>query len=313
LWLLGLLVLAVVLHKVDWVQFRQVLAGLRWPIVAAGFVLGVAAVAARSLRLTLVLDAGGRYGRVFRAVSFGYVGMLALPLGGGELLKVASLRSLLELPAATAATGWALDRMLDVAGLGLMVAMLVGLGGVIPLRHFQPWLLAVAPPVVALAGIAAVLALRSVLRRPPVSGPLRAGTRWHRRLTDVAALLATLRRPSKLLALVAVQLLVTALDVFGAWVGFHVFRIGDRLPLLTAVRLMTFLQASAALPLLPGGVGTQQAACVLALAPEGIPAAVAFAYSLVGQASSFLMLGTLGGLSAAWPASAPAREADPAD
>ena len=290
--LLGAVLLMAVVHRVDGSQFRQALVGLRWSFLVACLFVGAAAIALRALRLTLLLGVTGGFTAVFRSVALGYLGMIVLPLGGGEVLKMATLKALLEVPAPTVATAWLLDRGLDVLGLAGLLCLLAGMGAGVPLRSVPPrsvlWVLGLA-----LTGLGVLLALGR-----PV---LRARQPWQARLAAMVGVLAALKRPAHLARILGLQGLITALDVLGIWVGFQAFAFGPGLSWLTPVRLAAYVQIGAALPLLPGGLGTHQAACVLALAPAGVTASKAFAYSLVATGTGFAMLGFLGILAALWP------------
>jgi len=65
----------------------------------------------------------------------------------------------------------------------------------------------------------------------------------------------------------------------------------------------------AALPLLPGGSGTFQVACLLALQPAGVSSAGAFAYSLVAQGTGLGLFCLFGTAAALWPGAGSAGSA----
>ncbi|MBK8727244.1 MAG: flippase-like domain-containing protein, partial [Holophagaceae bacterium] len=63
-----------------------------------------------------------------------------------------------------------------------------------------------------------------------------------------------------------------------------------RPPLASALPLTVFIQLAFALPLLPGSLGTHQAACVLALGAYRIPPSEALAFSILAQAGHVIMV-----------------------
>jgi uncharacterized protein (TIRG00374 family) len=294
--ILGVLVLAVVARRVHWHLFLQALQGLRASWLAAFVILAALAMALRAWRLTLILGPSGSFLPVFRGVALGYLGMLLLPLGGGELLKMATLRSLLKLPSAAVATGWVLDRVFEVLGVAVLVGLLAGMGVAVQFRAGPHGALGGGLTVLALAVVAGVVIRHRVLRNPRHDGsPLR------RRIEQIGEVLSVLKRPAQVLGLLGVQALVSAADAAAVWMAFHAFPRTAHLSFLTAVRVEVFLMIGAALPLLPGGMGTHQVACILALQPAGVTHTEAFAFSVVTQGLSFILIGVLGVAAALWP------------
>lgn len=294
--LLGGLLLFAVARKVHWHLFRLALQGLKGSYLLGFVLLSAGAMALRALRLTVILGPSGRFVPVFRGVALGYLGMLLLPLGGGELLKMATLRKLLGLPSAAVATGWVLDRVFEVLGALVLAGLLAGLGVAIHLRAAPTWALAGAGSVLALAVLGAL-----ALRRRVLKSPHHEGSVLRQRLEQIGEVLAVLKRPSQVLSLLGIQALISSVDAGGIWACFHAFPFAAHLPFLTAVRLDVFLMIGAALPLLPGGMGTHQVACLLALQPAGISHTEAFAFSVVAQGLGFILMGLLGVAAALWP------------
>jgi uncharacterized membrane protein YbhN (UPF0104 family) len=294
--ILGLALLLVIAHRVDWRQFRTVFLSLRWGWVLASLLLGGCAMGARSLRLAWILEAPSQYGGVWRSVCMGYLGTFFLPLGGGELVKVGALRMLLGLPAVPATAGVFLDRLFDLLGLAFMVGALIGTGVAVQLRAGPVWTAALAA-----AALALVLGTFLLLRRRAIRGGTGAPSRIGHMLDHLLELLSRLRRPADLGRLLAAQAAIVALDVGAIRVGLQAFAFGPPLPLMTSVKLGAYIQLGAALPLLPGGAGTFQAACVLALQPAGVSTAKAFAYSLFAQGAGFGLCTLLGLAAALWP------------
>jgi uncharacterized membrane protein YbhN (UPF0104 family) len=296
--LLGLVLLAFAARQVNWRQFRDLFAQLDWTWVLVSLLLAWAATCARALRLTWILGRLSRYGGVLRAVALGYLGKALLPMGAGELVKIGALQTLLEIPAASAAAGAVLDRMLDLVEAAILIALLAGTGVAVQLRSGPLWLAGAA---LALVILATVLLFRWRARRRSAAAPTRARSWIERTLDPIAEVLDKLKHPARWGRLLAAQAAVLVLDVVGIYVGILAFPFGPALPFMVSVKLSVYLMLGSALPLLPGGAGILQVACLLALQPAGVSSAGAFAYSLVSQGTGLGLAGLQGALAALWP------------
>jgi len=295
---LGIAILVGITRQVDWRQFRIVFASLGWPWILASVLLGCCAMCFRALRLALVLEKVPHFGGVWRALALGYLGTLLLPLGGGELVKTVAVRKILDLPAASAAAGVVLDRMFDLLGLGILLGVLAGTGVAVKLRTGPIWIGASALAALLLA-MAFLLYRRARQRRTAISGTGPSG--FGHTLDSIARILAGFKRPAHLGRLLLAQAAVTFLDVAAIHVGLQAFSFGKALAVLISVKLSAYIMLGAALPLLPGGLGSFQVACLLALQPAGISSAEAFAYSLVAQGAGSGTSSLLGTAAACWP------------
>lgn len=292
----GLALVAGVASRVEWHQLRQGVRGLRWPLLGAGVLLAAGAISLRALRLALVLRTPRRYAPVWRSVVMGYAGTLVLPLGGGEVAKIASLEALVGAPRMAAAAGVVLDRTLDVLGLGGLLAALAILGVALDLRRGP--LLAGAAILVAL-GVAGVVALRA-----PAS--LGRHPSWIvRKLMEAGDALAPLKDVRLLANVLALQAAITLLDVVGLFTSLHAFGFAGRVTFPVSMKLSAYMMLGAALPLLPGGLGTGQVASMLALVPAGASPGEAFAFSLVAQGATACLIGLLALLAVVWPSARP--------
>lgn len=295
---LGLALLAAVVHRVDWPHFLAVFRQVRWPWILGGLLIGCAAMVARTLRLAWILGALSRFGGVWRAMAMGYFGSCFLPMGGGEFVKIGALQTLLPIPLAAAASGAMLDRLFDLFGLALTVGILVGSGVVLHVRT-GPILAGVTAGAILVLALGLAFTMKGRADRAGRGFQGILGGHLALNLDRIGEVLSTLRRPGHLVRLLAAQMVVSALDVAGTFVFLQGFSFGPALPFLAAVKLAAFLMLGAALPLLPGGTGTVQVACLLALQPSGVTASGAFAVSLVAQGTGFPLY-CLMGLAAAF-------------
>jgi uncharacterized membrane protein YbhN (UPF0104 family) len=212
-------------------------------------------------------------------------------MGGGELLKIGVLQSQLELPPASVVAGAFLDRLFDLLGLVVLVAILACTGTALPFRP-GPRQTAILAGGMALLALSASFVLLARDRLPPKLGTM---------LNQALDVLRTLRRPAHAGRLLLAQGLITTLDVTGTYLALQAFPFGPTLPALIALKLSAYLMLSAALPLLPGGAGTLQIACLLALQPSGVSVSGAFAFSLVAQGMGIIVYGIMAAGVAFWP------------
>ena len=288
-----------VLRKVEWGAFQKIVTHLSLRFLVGSLALGFLGISLRSLRLALILGAVHRYGAVWRSVAMGYLGGMVLPLGGGEIVKIASLRAQVQVTGAAAATSTLMDRFLDVFGLGSLLAMLAALGAAMQFRPSVAWAL-LGAAILSLA--AASWLFHWALQTPSGRGISYLRARVRAIHKEILQFRNKFGNPKHALMLIGIQGVIVLVDVTGIWVGLMAFPFGVQLPYLVAMKLGAYLMLGAALPLLPGGLGVHQVASFLALTPAGVDAAGALAFSLVAQATTLIFLLALG-LFAGWQSS----------
>ncbi len=283
---------------------RAALHGLAWPWLLLAGALTAISMGCRAWRLSAVLGKGLSFPGTWRCVSLGYFASLFLPLGGGELVKAAALRHRFGLPLTRVGTALAVDRMFDIALLLALLGAVAGHGwtgrpGTVPLALGIAGLL-------ALAGFLAISgrALRGRLRQWAAGKPRRRI--WLDRFEEIHDQAAALRNVSLLPRLGLLQAAIFFVDVLSAWCCLLAFPAGAGLPFAAPLRVALFVMLAFALPLLPGGLGSHQAAVILALTPFGFGPAEALSVSLVGEVVHVATLTTLGTLALARPPREPA-------
>ena len=241
------------------------LSGVSVPLLAAGLALHVLKLGARARAWQNVLrvsfpdrcvgfrDAAAPY---FAGVGAGVI----VPLGGGEVLRVALARTRLrtgegDTPTATIVGSLAVEKALDLV-VALLVVACAATVGVLPNGVLHERLAAGESPVVGavIAGIVLAAAAGCLYWRRPLAASARRLVRG----------LAVLRRPSRYLTTVASwQLLSWALR-FAAIVAFlYAFHVPGALGVAPIVLSLQLL--AGAIPFTPGGAGTQQALMAAAL------------------------------------------------
>jgi glycosyltransferase 2 family protein len=235
------------------------LGALKWRLMLASSV-GGARLSAR--------DTAGCYGA-------GLFSNLFLPtVVGGDIVR-ATLAARALGRAEAVVLGSVADRLIDFAGLGLLIA-----GGVIVAgAELSGW----AGPLTAVVGIALIgagaLLLPLALRRPLARWPARVRRRVGRSLV---ALRRLARQPRT--ALIALLLSLSMQSVFiliSAWLGHAV---GAHAPLWAWFVAWPLAKAAGMLPVSLGGLGVRDAALAGLLVPLGVPAAFGLVASLAWNA-----------------------------
>ncbi|HEY3399711.1 MAG TPA: lysylphosphatidylglycerol synthase transmembrane domain-containing protein [Geothrix sp.] len=297
-WLLaaaGIGILAALAMRVSWSTIAATLREAAIPWLGASLVLAIASVSLRAFRLSVLLGWRGTFPQIWRSVCLGYFGSLFLPLGGGEIVKVAALQRQAGLSLPRAGAALTMDRLFDIATLFTLLVSLLGHGLIQGVRA-GPMLMFAITMAALIALLLFLLLSGDVLRsRILVWAEHHPGRHaWVHRFDEIHDQANALRRPFLLPTLGALQACIFTMDILAAWCGLLAFPFGHGLPASAPLRLALFAMIGFGLPLLPGGLGSHQAATILALAPYGIGAAQALAVSLAGEATHVAALAGLG-------------------
>jgi uncharacterized membrane protein YbhN (UPF0104 family) len=289
----GVIALGLACLSVPWAAVLEAVRGTRPAFLAGSALVAVVAVWLRSLRLALLSGNAAWHRQAWRAYALGYLGSIVLPLGSGELVKTAAFQRRTGLGWTRSAAAVLLDRLMDLFGMAAVLgAMLIG-GGLGAFRTESVGLILGALALV-FAGLGLVVLKGEVPDRilaaldPAGNRPWVGRIRHHYAQAHQQALL--LRTPGRAARVLALQVAVLALDTLGTWVSLQAFPFGTGIGLLIPLRLNLYLMFAAALPLLPGSIGTYQLACLLALHPLGLSLPQALAFALAAQATSLAFL-----------------------
>jgi len=292
---IGIVLLCFLAYRVRWSDVVASLKGLGKPWLVTMFAMTSLTVSLRSYRLYLVLGTRTSVIQTWHSVCLGYFGSLFLPLGGGEVVKVAALRYGSHISLSRAATALAMDRSFDVCTLLALMAGAVGWGSLPRFRIGSMMILALAASsliafwmFLLISGDSLKIRLSRWASKHPGRHP------WLQRFEEIHDQATQLRKPARITSLITLQSCIFAADILGVVCGLQVFPFGQTLPASAAIRLALFGMLGSGLPLLPGGLGSQQAACILALTPYGVSTAQALALSLVGGSVHILTLSILG-------------------
>ena len=123
-----LLLLCAAALRLDWKPIFSSMAAVRPAWLVGGLCISSFGVLLRGLRLALVSGSVSRCGQGWRAFSLGYVGFVILPLGSGELVKVAAFQQLSNLSFVNSAAAVLMDRILDMVGMLAILLIFLSLG-----------------------------------------------------------------------------------------------------------------------------------------------------------------------------------------
>jgi uncharacterized membrane protein YbhN (UPF0104 family) len=258
------------LLHVDLPALGAILAGADlWRVLLAMPALILGAWVARTLRWLVVLGACGvaaPAGRTYLSVGAALGLAVVTPLQAGEMLKLAHARSAHGVGLATAAGGFAAERMLDILVLGaLTLAAALWLAG----GDRAAWTLGG----LAAAGAAALGAVLLAQRSPGLIAALPAAAR---RALDGAAALSPPRILLPVLAATVAAWLLTALLWQVAAEAVEV-----RVPFALNLLLLGLVMVATVASLVPGGAGVSDLAAVAVLVQHGYTAEQAVAAALM--------------------------------
>ena len=302
---LGVLLVAFLIWRMPWLEALRTLAKIRLAWWLPSLALGGFGIWLRSLRLHWVLGAQGSLFNIWRSVSLGYLGGLVLPAGGGELVKIRVIMKSRGLDLLHAGAAVALDRMLDLVGLVLGLALL---GVVQELPGSVGTLLHSLSVMLVLAGVLLLLFLfhgKAFVARFSSSF---AHLPWLRsRLEKVNTVLDEaehLRTSRTWIRLLLFQLFITAFEVLTASIFLKSLPLTVVLPSWAGLQVLMFSAIGFALPLLPGAAGSLQVAYIAALSPWGVGIPPSLAFSLLAHLGHLLVVLGHGGLALLLPAEA---------
>ena len=197
----------------------------------------------------------------------------------------------LDLDILHAGSGVTLDRLFDLLGLVLGLALLAGLqelpgpAGIL-LKIMSLALLGLGPLMILLffQGKTWFLHVSNALSRMP----------WLvAKIERLGALLGEaehLRGARTWVRLLLLQLFITAFEVFVASIALRALPVTAPLPLWAGLQVLMFGSIGFALPLLPGAAGSLQVAYILALRPFGVSLHQALAFSLLAHLGHLLVV-----------------------
>jgi hypothetical protein len=295
-WTVSILVSGVLLYGalrgVDWGRVGNIIAHADLRFIAAGLALACFSFFVRAMRWRILLNAEGRLGvaTVFWANMAGYLGNCFLPARAGEVVRSVLIGRQSGLSKTYALTTALSERMMDA--IALVLASAIALLGV---RPKPAWMQDVSGgmTIAAAAGIGLVIILphcggwlESFLKRIPLPDFLRA------RLLGLAGQVllgvGAFHDWGRLSGFSALTVACWLTDAVGTMAGAHALGLHVSFP--AAVLVLAGMGLGSALPSTPGYVGVWQFAAVSILTPFGVPRDGALAYSLVAQATNYVLV-----------------------
>lgn len=272
-----------------WGQVRQALGQLPplvWLGVLAGFAAGHAVGVAKWRLFVNSARAGLAWMDATLCYSAGLFANLCLPsIVGGDLLRLGLAGRCTRRPEA-ALWGGIMDRISDLIALAILVTG----GGLLAHRRLEGWIGQVLVVGLVVGGLAALLLLPFVLRRPL--------QRWPRRLRrpigrGLVGLRQLGRRPGPAALGLGLSLLIqSGFVLLNAWLGRSV---GIQVDIFVWFLIWPLAKLASLLPISLGGLAVREASLAGLLLPFGVPPARSVVCSLLWQ-TVLISGGLLGGL-----------------
>jgi uncharacterized membrane protein YbhN (UPF0104 family) len=225
---------------------------------------------------TLVNAAGGglSFPQALRCYWYGLFGNTFLPsVAGGDFLRAGLAFRLAKSPSGVV-VGSVVDRILDIAALGVVA----GAGVALLPRALDLGTASLSWAAAALVVAAGTAAAGAVAFLPPRLVPRQVRRPWVR---AIRALHAARSRPLRLTgALVLGVALQASLVFLNAWLGWAC---GIEIAWTAWLFVWPVAKLSAMLPITQGGLGVREAALAALFAPFGVPPSLAVAAGLVFQ------------------------------
>jgi len=294
---LGIVLIAFFVARLDWDEFRGAITGLEWPWIVAACVALVASITVRAVRWFAISSEKGRHAltNYWHATVIGYVGNVVYPGRAGELLRVAALHQALG-TAFGRVLGTALaDRTADLVGLSFVAAWLTAVSASVHLgANLMGAIIAAAavPTILFLGFVRSGAGLQPWVERLSSRLPGLLRERIPRWFSDLHAASVELARPHRVVVALALTAAAFVADYFAFWLLIQSF--DWQLPFSAAIATALFLAVGSMLPATPGYVGIYQVACVFALGMYGVSESRALAFSIVAQAATILVIAALG-------------------
>jgi uncharacterized protein (TIRG00374 family) len=240
---------------------------------------------------------------VWLATAIGFMANNLLPLRAGEFARAFATGRLVGMPASTAFSTIAVERVFDGVVILLMLAAGIAAPG-FPGVTVKDTPLGTVAAVFA-AGFLAALALLAVLaRRPPrllellhrvLRGllPERTARKAIALLDNLVGGLSALRRGRDFTRVLAWSLVVWLVNAGSYFLAFRAFGL-DAVPASGALVLQGIVALGVAVPSTPGFVGVFEAGCVLTLGVYGIAGSAAAAFAIAVHLAWFIPITALG-------------------
>jgi uncharacterized protein (TIRG00374 family) len=299
-WLISIPLAAILLYfalrGVDWGRVGHIAATARIPLIVLAAAVMTVNSFVRAVRWCLLLNGGPglSLATVFWSNSAGYMANGFLPARTGELLRSAMISARSGLSKTYVLTTALTERMMDAVALIAISSVLL-----LTIDRKPEWLASASKPfaIIGLGGVLAVIVLprskaliESILARIPL--PVKLRDRLVQMTEQVLLGFRTLHHGGRLAGFSSLTATIWFLDASSNVIMARALGINLGLPL--ALLMLTAIGLSSALPSTPGNVGVAQFVTVSVLVPFGIAHTDAFAFALIGQALTYVVVASLG-------------------
>lgn len=227
---------------------------------------------------------------VWKASCYGYAGTAIFPARAGEVMRVVNLQRSAGISTGLAIGSSLIDRLVDAAALCVLIGM--GLLAFVSNNAIENRFILVSSAVATVALLLVAAAFFSNGRRARTLhqwflGRGRILGRFAQWAGDAFTELQHLRRPGVWGAIVPLQVVISALDIFACLLLIWAF--GWSLPLSAAYLILICLAVASALPSTPGYIGVYQIAVLTALHEFDVHQSEAIAYGTLLQICTLLL------------------------
>ncbi|MDD5657072.1 MAG: lysylphosphatidylglycerol synthase transmembrane domain-containing protein [Elusimicrobia bacterium] len=273
----------------------RVLSEARWRWLPCMILVCLLDLLIRAVRWRLLLSQAGRapLGELFRLSAIGLAVNNVLFARLGEVVRAVLAARQLGLSMATTVASVVVERALDVCALlTLFAAAGMLLPELVPFAWRRAGLLVLAGVVAALAFL--ILAERTLEAGGLVERRLRRWRKLHEMIVHLALGAAVLRRVRTLASVIALSLALWAVDAAMYWFSARALGLEGLLDYTRSILVLSWAGAGAALPAVPGAIGTFEAMVKDILVRLGAVPGEAFAYALFTHMLMYIVVTGIG-------------------
>lgn len=293
--LVGVFFLLFSFSKVDWKQFISAVEAIQlgWVLLSAAILAFTMYLRAFRWYLITGLPRADLL-KVWDAASVGYLGTAIYPARAGDVLRMLRLQQTTGMGGGYVIGSAVIDRILDGISLCILLFITVLLWAGNLQAQQALWAVAVF---FIVATVGWVLFVMSGHRLRALLGWVAARWDWGRRLgrwyEECLDGLQIFRSPQLIVTVLALQVIVSYLDIVALWLLFFAF--SWELPFTAALVALVYLAAAMSLPSSPGYIGVYQIATLMALTAFGVDETSAVAYGTVLHVLSLVLFAGAGG------------------
>ncbi|MDD5628457.1 MAG: lysylphosphatidylglycerol synthase transmembrane domain-containing protein [Elusimicrobia bacterium] len=288
--------LVLALRNVQYEDLGRALAGARWRwLPGIIFIVMFVDIGLRALRWRILLSGAVKapLGELFRLSTIGLAVNNLLFARLGELLRAVLAAERLRVPLAAVLASVVVERVLDVAALLTLFVTAANLLPALVDAHLRQAGTALLAAVIA-GLVFLTWAERSLEPGGFVERRLRSWRKVHEIMSHLALGAAVLRRPLALLPVAVLSLALWSMDALMYLLGAHALGLQDWIDYPRSILVLSWAGAGAALPAVPGGIGTFESLVKSIVVKLGASPPEALAYAVFLHMCMFVLVTGMG-------------------